>query len=118
LLSQHDGRGGKSSSSNSGDGEKLGEPGEVGLSLNNLVLFGKLDVGVVEIPGSDNFTVSKSLHRVERLLVLSLFHEPSRRLGAEEDENGERDCRNESGSKLESPSDRSDILHDSVGTEE
>lgn len=60
--------------------------------------------------------MSQSLERVECLLVFALLHEPSRRLGAEEDQDGEWDGGDECGSELESPCDSSDVLDDCVGT--
>lgn len=73
-------------------------------------------MGVVEISSCDDLAVSELLHRVKCLLVLALLHEPSRRLGAEEDQDSKRDGGDEGGTELESPCDRSDIFDNGVGT--
>lgn len=47
LLSEHDHSGSDSGSSNSGDGEELHSPSEVGVSSDDLLFLDKLNVNVV-----------------------------------------------------------------------
>ena len=61
--------------------------------------------------------MSQSLELVECLLVLALLHEPSRGLGAEEDQDSKRDGGDECGTELKSPCDSPDILDNCVGTD-
>jgi hypothetical protein len=116
LLGKHDGRSRESTSSNSRNGEQLSESRDVGFALNNFVLLGELDMGVVKISGGNDLTMSEPLEGGEGLLVSTLLHEPSRGLGAEEDEDGERDSGNESRTELKSPSDISNVLDNGIGT--
>lgn len=47
LLSEHDDGSGKGGATAARDGEAFGQASDVGATLNDLLLLGKLDVGVV-----------------------------------------------------------------------
>jgi hypothetical protein len=61
--------------------------------------------------------VSESAHGLVSSRVSSLLHEPSGRLGAEEDQDGERESGDESGSELQSPCDSADVFDSGIGAE-
>lgn len=117
LLGKHDSRGGKRSSSDSWNSEQLCESREIVSALDNLVLDGDLNVGVVHVPSGHDLGVSESAHRLVSSRISSLLHEPSGRLGAEEDEDGEREGGDESGSELQSPCDSADVFDSGIGAE-
>lgn len=117
LLGQHDGGSSEGTSSDTGDGEELRESRNVGFTLDHLVLFGELDVGVVHIPGSNDLAVSQLLERDERLLVSTLLHEPSGGLWAKEDQNGEWNGGDKCGSELETPCDISNVFDNGIGAD-
>jgi hypothetical protein len=77
LLREHDSRSSESTSTDSRDGEQLSESRDVGFALNDFVLLGELNVGVVKISGGNDLTMSEPLERSEGLLVSTLLHEPS-----------------------------------------
>ena len=92
-------------------------PSEVVVSSHDLLLLLKLNVDVVQVSGRLELGESQSDHRLPRLLVSVLLHEPSGRLGAEENSNCEREGGDEGGSELQSPGDGSGVLNDDVGGE-
>jgi len=97
LLRQHHSKGGKGSSSNTGNGEKLNEAlGVVGL-LQDLVLNLQLRMNVENVSGHLKITVSKAPHRLPCFWVTVFLHVPTRRLGAKVDEQQQRNGREEGG---------------------
>jgi hypothetical protein len=60
---------------------------------------------------------AEAVHGLEALGDLPVLHEPTGRLGAEEDTGAENEGGNEGGAQLETPCDVAGVLDDDVGAE-
>jgi hypothetical protein len=117
LLCDHDSRSTVVASSDSRHAEAVEQTGKVTLSASELQLFAVDDIRVVVVSCGDDLVRAQFIHGIESLRDLSMFHEPTRRLGTEEDADGEDEGRNECRSELEAPCDGTGILDNNVGAE-
>lgn len=72
---------------------------------------------VVVVASGDDGVGAEAVHGLEALGDLSVLHEPTGRLGAEEDADAEDEGGDEGGSQLETPCDVAGVLDDDVGAE-
>ena len=113
LLSKHDSEGGERGTADTRDGEELANTGEVvGLS-DDLVLDLELGANVEDITGNLNLVVTETQEGVPSFGVAVLLHQPTRRLGAEEDTDEQRDGGNDGSTQHETPVERLVNIQDS-----
>lgn len=114
LLGNHDDESSDSGAAYSGNGEKLSESSDIVGLGHNMFLNGELGTNVVEIAGNLDVIVSKLGHGLPSISVATLLHVPTRRLGAEVDEDEKRDSGEEGSAKHESPVDSRDVENSQV----
>jgi len=108
---------GNSSTTDSGNGEKLRETPDIRFATDDLLFFEELDVDVVEVTASLDLVVTEASQRSKCLRVSVFLHEPSRRFRAKPDEDAQGQSGNEGGTKLKSPCDSTDIDDSDVSAE-
>lgn len=115
LLGQHDSEGSQVGAADTGDGEELGEAGEVVGLAHKLVLDLELSADVVHITGDLEVVVAKQAHGLPGVGVAVLLHVPTRRLGAQVDEADQGHGGQERSSEHEAPVGRlRDVVHGEV----
>ena len=117
LLCDHDGRSAVVASADSRHAEAVEQTGKVALSASDLQLLEVDDVRVVVVSCGNDLVRAQFVHGFESLCDLSVFHEPARRFGAEENADGEDEGWDERRSELKAPCDVAGILDNDVGAE-
>jgi hypothetical protein len=117
LLGNHDGRSTIVSTTDAGHAEAVPETGEVASTCGLLQFLLVDDVRVVEVTGGDDGMSAEARHGAEALGVLVVLHEPTGRLRAEEDADGEDEGGNEGRAQLQAPRHGTGVLDDDVGGE-
>lgn len=117
LLGKHSSGGGVVGTPDTGNREAVPKTAEVSSTTGGDKLLLVDDIGVVVVTGRDNGVSAKTVHGAETLGNLSVLHQPTRRLGAEEDADGEEQGGDEGRAELKTPSDLGNVLDDNVGAE-
>lgn len=100
LLGDHDDKRGQRRATETGDGEEFDEPLNICRAVNDLPLDLELRVDVVQISCCLDRVIAKAEKRLHGVLVSVLLHEPTRRLGAEVDQNQQGNRGDESTAQL------------------
>lgn len=117
LLRKHDGRSTVVGTSDSGNTEAIPHSGEVASASSFLEFLLINDIRVVVVAGRDDGVRAELAHRLKALGNLSVLHEPTGRLGAEEDTDSENERGDEGGTELKTPGNFASVLDDDVGAE-
>lgn len=121
LLADHDDTGGLGGAAHTGNREEFDETGEEGAlrahteGLDKLLFLLQETMCVVEITGSLERRVAQTAEGLERLDILLLAHQPSRRLRAEVDTKAQGNRRDEGRAELEAPGDLASVHNGHVG---
>lgn len=116
LLGNHHHERGEGSAAEARNGEQLDEALGVVGAVQNLPLDLELGMDVVEVSSGLDGMVTEPEQRLHGLLVLVLFHVPTRRLGAEEDQGHEGNGWDKGTAELKSPSNGANMTEDEVGS--
>lgn len=117
LLSNHDRGGSVVGATDPRDREAVPHPLEVTGALRLTKLLLVENVRVVVVAGRNDGMVAQPTHGAEAFGNMTLFHEPTRRLGAEEDSQSQEEGGNERRTQLETPGNVTRVLDDDVGGE-
>lgn len=103
LLGNHDGESGQVGAAHTRDGEELEEAGDVIALAHDLLLDDELGMDSVHVSGHLNLVVAQLDHGIPCVGVAVLLHVPTGRLGAEVDEEEQRNGGDKGGSEHETP---------------
>jgi hypothetical protein len=117
LLSDHDSEGRESSTTHSGDSEKLDESRDIVALADNIFLRLNLGVDVVEISSGFEWSIAQAKQGLIGLIVSSFLNIPTRALRTKVDSGPERDGGDECASELEMPRDIASVFDCEIGAE-
>lgn len=115
LLSNHDRRSSVVGAADTRDSEAVPQPLEITRAFRETEFLIVENVRVVVVTCGNDGMGTQPLHRAEAFGDITLLHEPTRRLGAEEDASTQDERRNERRAQLETPGNVTSVFDNDVG---
>lgn len=117
LLSKHDGGSPIVGTPDTGDSETVSHSRPIGTTASNALLLFINDIRVVVISSGNDRVSSKAKERSEGLVVVTVFHQPTRGLRGEPNATHEDESGKEGRAELQSPGDSGNVFEDDIGAE-